>query len=131
MRRAAACSTSSCASKLRHMKQRSRWRRSASRSAAVNGRSWVSDSNRDAARQSSSSSAMRRILSEPAFLEAAPQRESRAVEDHPAIGRRDVLILTDGVSFLAEHLALEEDALRERAQAPEAAFERLPEPSLL
>src|SRR3954470_5913346 len=123
MRRAAACSSSSCASKLRHMKHSPRWWPSAWRSAGVSDRSRASDSSRDASRQSSPSSSMRCNLSEPALLEATAQREPRAVENHPAIGRGDALILTDGVSFLAEHFALEVHALRERREAAEATFE--------
>ena len=57
--------------------------------------------------------------------------QPRAVQDDPAVGRRDALGLTDGLGVLAQHLALEEDPPAGRRQPVEAALEGLPEAALL
>src|SRR5258706_14100001 len=71
------------------------------------------------------------LAPEPVALEAAAQRDARAMQDHPAVGGGDALVLADDRRVLAQHLALEEHAARRGRQSREAHLECLPEPALL
>src|SRR5258706_14353022 len=101
-------------------------------SFASRGRSHANESSREAWRQFRSSSAsMDGLAPEPVALEAAAQRDARAMQDHPAVGGGDALVLADDRRVLAQHLALEEHAARRGRQSREAHLECLPEPALL
>src|SRR5258706_3125241 len=60
------------------------------------------------------------LAPEPVALEAAAQRDARAMQDHPAVGGGDALVLADDRRVLAQHLALEEHAARRGRQSREA-----------
>src|SRR6478735_3951886 len=123
---------SSCTEKLRHMRQASRWRLSACTSTVSSSRSQASERSLEARRQSTRwSAAMGRILAEPAGLQATAQGDARAVQDHPAIGRRDLLVPADRLGVVPENLAAEEHPARRRRQSREAALERFPEATLV
>src|SRR5258706_4969657 len=115
------------------MRHSSRCIFSARSSFAPRGRSRASESRLEALRQlrSSTSSAMRSLVPEPVALEATAQRDARAMQDHPAVGGRDALVLADDRRVLAQNLALEEHAARRGRKSREAHLERLPETTLL
>src|SRR5258706_14799571 len=71
------------------------------------------------------------LTPEPDALETAAQRDACAMQDQPAVGGCDALVIADDRRVLAKHFALEEHAARGGRQSREAHLECLPEPALL